>query len=87
MIGNTIPAQSTDLAQLDAPPHSIETECVVLGTLLLINETWDQVANILLVADFHLAEHRRIYTAIGTLIDANKPADVITVSNFLKKLE
>jgi len=71
--------QDPQIARLRIPPHSIEGESSVLGGLLLDNTAWDKINDILADSDFYRYEHRQIYGAIGTLINANKPADVITV--------
>ena len=71
--------QDRQIAQLRIPPHSIEGESSVLGGLLLDNSAWDRVGDILLDGDFYRYEHKLIYAAIGALVNANKPADVITV--------
>ncbi|MGQ0711774.1 MAG: replicative DNA helicase [Rhodoferax sp.] len=67
------------VAQLRIPPHSLEAESSVLGGLLLDNAAWDRVGDLLHEADFYRYEHRLIFTALGTLINADKPADVVTV--------
>jgi len=67
------------VAQLRVPPHSIEAESSVLGGLLLDNGAWDRVGDLLTDNDFYRYEHRLIYGAIGGLVNATKPADVITV--------
>jgi len=71
--------QDRQIAQLRVPPHSIEGESSVLGGLLLDNTAWDRVGDILMDNDFYRYEHRLIYAAIGVLVNASKPADVITV--------
>ena len=68
-----------DIAPLRVPPHSIEAESSVLGGLLLDNNAWDRVADLLAEGDFYRHEHRLIFTAIANHINASKPADVITV--------
>lgn len=60
-------------------PWSIESESSVISALLLNNESWDRVGDILTEADFYRAEHRAIFCAISQLINASKPADVVTV--------
>jgi replicative DNA helicase len=67
------------IAQLRVPPHSIEAEASVLGGLLLDNGAWDRVGDLLVDADFYRYEHRLIFGVIGALVNATKPADVITV--------
>jgi len=71
--------QDRQVAQLRIPPHSIEAESSVLGGLLLDNAAWDRVGDLVSDRDFYRYEHRLIYAAIGALINASKPADVITV--------
>jgi replicative DNA helicase len=74
------------VAQLRVPPHSIEAESSVLGGLLLDNQAWDRVADLLSASDFYRYEHRLIFQAVHNLIDANKPADVITAYEALQSL-
>ena len=72
------------VSQLRIPPHSIEAESSVLGGLLLDNGAWDRVGDLLIDSDFYRYEHRLIYGAVGALINASKPADVITVFESLQ---
>jgi replicative DNA helicase len=72
------------VAKLRVPPHSIEAESSVLGGLLLDNGAWDRVGDLLVDNDFYRHEHKLIYAAIGALINASKPADVITVNEQLQ---
>ena len=74
------------IAQLRIPPHSIEAESSVLGGLLLDNGAWDRRGDLLVDGDFYRHEHKLIYAAIGGLINASKPADVITVFEQLQNL-
>jgi replicative DNA helicase len=75
-----------EVARLRVPPHSIEAEQSVLGGLLLDNGAWDRAGDLLTDSDFYRFEHRLIYAAIGALINASKPADVITVFEQLQSL-
>ena len=63
--------QDRQIAQLRVPPHSIEGESSVLGGLLLDNNAWDRVGDILVDSDFYRYEHRLIYGAIGVLINGS----------------
>ncbi len=74
------------IAQLRIPPHSIEAESSVLGGLLLDNGAWDRVGDLLKDNDFYRYEHRLIYESMTGLINASKPADVITVYEHLQSL-
>jgi len=83
---NNDPSDDRQVAQLRVPPHSIEAESSVLGGLLLDNGAWDRVGDLLQDDNFYRHEHKLIYAAIGTLINASKPADVITVYEHLQAL-
>ncbi len=72
------------IAQLRIPPHSIEAESSVLGGILLDNGAWDRVGDLLAEGDFYRFEHRLIFGAISSLVNASKPADVITVFEHLQ---
>ena len=74
------------IAQLRIPPHSIEAESSVLGGLLLDNGAWDRVGDLLVDGDFYRYEHKQVFAAIGALINASRPADVITVYEHLQSL-
>ncbi len=72
--------------QLDSirvPPHSIEAEQSVLGGLLLDNAAWDRIADFINEGDFYRYDHRIIFQCVVKLINASKPADVITVFDAL----
>ena len=77
--GSDFAPHDREIAQLRVPPHSIEAESSVLGGLLLDNNAWDRVGDLLKEGDFYRHEHRLIFTAIAAHINASKPADVITV--------
>ena len=70
---------------LKIPPHSIEAEQSVLGGLLLDNQAFDRVGDILTADDFYRRDHRLIFDAISALIESGSPADVVTVSEWLNK--
>ena len=74
------------VAQLRIPPHSIEAESSVLGGILLDNAAWDRVGDLLADGDFYRYEHRLIFASAASLINASKPADVITVFEHLQTL-
>ncbi|MFL6696087.1 MAG: replicative DNA helicase [Vitreoscilla sp.] len=77
-------SRDDEVAKLRVPPQSIEAEQSVLGGLLLDNGAWDRAADVVTEADFYRFEHKIIFGAIGALIGASKPADVITVYEHLQ---
>jgi replicative DNA helicase len=75
------------LAALRVPPHSVEAEQSLLGALLLDNEAFDRVADLVGADDFYRDDHRRIWRHIARLIEANRPADVVTVTESIEASE
>ena len=79
--------QDPQVLALRVPPHSIEAEQSVLGGLLLDNQAWEKIGDMLSVNDFYRDDHRRIYRHIARLIDEPKPADVVTVHESIESSE
>ncbi|MEW5864225.1 MAG: replicative DNA helicase [Pseudomonadota bacterium] len=75
------------LLALKVPPHSVEAEQSVLGALLIDNQAFDRIADIVGADDFYRDDHRRIWRHIVKLIEAGKPADVVTVGESIEASE
>jgi len=71
--------------KLKLPPHSVEAEQSLLGGLLIDNEAIDKIADLMSEVDFYRHDHRLIYHHISKVIEANQPADIITVGESLEK--
>jgi len=76
-----------DVSNLKVPPHSIEAEQSLLGGLMLSNEAWDRIMELVNDADFYRHEHRLIYRAMTALAAENHPFDVITLSEHLNGID
>ncbi|MEY3220473.1 MAG: Replicative helicase [Pseudomonadota bacterium] len=72
-------------AHLKTMPHATESEQSVLGGLLLDNQAWFQLADLIVESDFYHPNHAAIFRAISALSAQNVPFDVITVSDWLEK--
>lgn len=72
------------IESLRLPPHSVEAEQAVLGGLLLSNPSWDRIGDLIGESDFYRADHRILWRTITRLVEENKPADVLTVTEALK---
>jgi replicative DNA helicase len=72
-----------DVSALKVPPHSIEAEQSLLGGLMLVNDTWDRVIDLVDETDFYRNEHRLIFGAMSKLSAESQPFDVITLSERL----
>jgi replicative DNA helicase len=80
-------AADSPLVALKVPPHSVEAEQCVLGALLLDNQAFDRVADLVSAEDFYRDDHRRIWRHIARLIEANRPADVVTLAESIEASE
>ena len=80
-------AADNQLVAIKVPPHSIEAEQSLLGGLLLDNEAFDRVADLVSGPDFYRDDHRRIWQHITRLIEANRPADMVTVAESVDSSE
>lgn len=69
--------------RLKVPPNSIKAEQALLGGLMLNAQAWDKVADVIVGEDFYRKDHRVIFAAIATLVEAGSPCDVVTVSEHL----
>lgn len=71
-------------ASVRVPPHSVDAEQGVIGGLLLDNRAWDRLGDLLTTEDFYRHDHRLIFDAVAALLNASKPADVLTVFDSLQ---
>ncbi len=69
------------------PPQATEAEQSVLGALLLDKDAIVKVAEILLPSHFYREAHSEIYRAILVLYEKRLPADLVTVTDELKKAD
>ena len=74
-----------DFASHKLPPQHIEAEQSVLGGILIENEAVNRVTEILDADDFYRDAHRKIYNALLNLSERDEPADLITLTNELRK--
>ena len=75
-----------DLSSHKLPPQNIEAEQSVLGGILIDNNAFNKVVELVGEDDFYRGAHRKIFTAIMNLSERSEPADLITVTNELKKM-
>ncbi len=68
------------------PPHDLEAEMAVLGSILLDGEVMGGVAPLLKVDDFYRGAHRRLYEVMQGLYDRGEPLDAILVFRECERL-
>ena len=77
-------AKKSKLQNIKLPPHSIEAEQAVLGSLMLDNQRWDVVAEMITDRDFYSRHHQLIFSEMHTLVSRATPIDLITLSESLE---
>jgi replicative DNA helicase len=75
------------LVALRVPPHSVEAEQSLLGALLIDNQAFDRIADLVAGEDFYRDDHRRIWRHVQKLVENSRPADVVTVSESIEASE
>src|SRR6201993_1458414 len=66
-------------------PANVDAERFVLGSILLNQDTYFQVAGAVEPEDFSLEKHRRIFSRMKDLYDRGEKIDRVTVANELHK--
>ena len=82
-MSETAPSIQPETRTLKVPPHSTEAEQSVLGALMLNNEAWFDVSDIVAPSDFYRPQHRIVFEAMAALSRDNQPLDAVTVSEAL----
>lgn len=67
------------------PPHNLEAEASVLGSVLLDSEVLDRLEGTLTSEAFYKEGHRKIWAAMETLRMRREPVDLVTLSEELSK--
>jgi len=70
---------------LRVPPHNIEAEQSVLGSLMMDKDAIIKVADFVKPNDFYKDAHNIIYKAILDLYEKREPLDVLSISNRLEE--
>src|SRR5680860_1576836 len=67
------------------PPHNIEAEQSVLGSLLIDRDAIIRIASYLKAEDFYVSANATIYRAILDLYNRREPTDFVTLSDELER--
>ncbi|OEG69680.1 hypothetical protein ATZ36_07735 [Candidatus Endomicrobiellum trichonymphae] len=67
------------------PPQAVDVEMAILGAMLIEKEAILKVMGIINENDFYKEIHKQIFSAINDLYIGNRPVDLLTVSEALKK--
>lgn len=70
---------------LRVPPHNLEAETSVLGSLMLDKDAIIKIADLVKVGDFYKDDHNLIYEVMLTLYEEREPIDVLSLANKLEE--
>ncbi len=68
------------------PPHSLEAEQAVLGSILIDSRCLTDIVGLLKPEDFYLQQNRELYETIYTMFNFSQTIDPVTVLDKLKEL-
>ncbi len=66
------------------PPHNLEAEAAVLGSVLINPESMNKIVEILEPDYFYSPQNKLIYEAVFTLYNQNKPTDVLSLAEYFR---
>src|SRR5205809_4871805 len=69
------------------PPHNLEAEESVLGSMMLSGEAIASVVEVVRPADFYRPAHQRIYEAMLDVYGRGEPVDAITTVEELRRTQ
>jgi len=70
---------------LRVPPHNLEAETSVLGSLMLDKDAIIKIADLLKAGDFYKDDHNLIYETMLALYEDREPIDVLSLANKLEE--
>ncbi len=85
-LGTSVGSDRSEERDLSLPPHSVQAEEAVLGSILKNPHSIVRVADFLKPEDFYQARHRHIYQAMLALFGEQRPIDYHTVADELQRL-
>lgn len=67
------------------PPHSLEAEKSVLGSMLISRDAAELAAEMLSASDFYVPQHQDIFEAMTELVSRVQPVDSVTIVDALER--
>ncbi len=77
------PSAPTEDAFGHQQPQNLEMEKAVIGAILIEQDAYSQVSELLRPESFYDNRHRVIYDAVRSLSSQNRPLDILTVREYL----
>lgn len=82
---NTMAGPNTPDSTIHVPPHHLEAEQAVLGSVLIDKDSLTRIADTLSPEDFYAEKHKLVFDAMLTLYGKHEPIDIISLSNVLEE--
>lgn len=76
-----------DKSKLRIPPHALEAEMALLGSIMLRPDAIYEVMDIIGVHSFYFDKHAKVYEAMLELFGKHQPIDLLSLSTRLKEKE
>ncbi len=73
-----------DVSLQKLPPQNIEAEQMVLGAVLIENDSINKIVEILVPDDFYKDAHRRIFSVMLDMFESGEAIDLVTLSDKLR---
>jgi replicative DNA helicase len=73
-----------DISLQKLPPQNIEAEQMVLGAVLIENDSINKIVEILVPEDFYKDAHRRIFSVMLDMFESGEAIDLVTLSDKLR---
>ncbi len=74
-----------DISDHKLPPHNVEAEQSVLSAIFKSSNALPKALEIIQTDDFYRGPHQKIFKAMVDLFEINEPADLLTLSDRLRK--
>ena len=74
----------TEISLQKLPPQNIEAEQMVLGAILIENDSINKVIELLSPDDFYKDTHRRIFAVMRDMFETGDAIDLVTLSDTLR---
>ena len=81
----SLPSESGRATFDRVPPHNLDAEVSVIGSMLLSKDSIPEVNEIIEAEDFYRGAHRTLYEAVCDLYDRGEPVDPVTLGDELDR--
>ena len=72
---------------LRVPPHSLEAEMALLGSIMLRPDAIYEILDIVIPASFYFEKHKTIFETMLELFGKHQPIDILSLSSRMKEKE